>query len=187
MHHIMFSVSRTPVNAVVIGEKLSLIEFHAARGSGVSIGISVAAFPSPLGGLHSRAAAFTDFKRDQNKYAKDAKDYPNYTPETAACVFVHTSREIPAFLPLQDMCLCCFSSSLPQFFLPTPCSPPLPYRLLRCSVLYSHLLLFFRLLLLSPLESCTLLIGQIPGPSDTQVRQNLHIIVCVRKLFPSEP
>lgn len=39
-----------------------------------------------MGGLHSRAAAFIDFKQNQNKQAKDAKDNPNYTPETAACV-----------------------------------------------------------------------------------------------------
>lgn len=84
----MFSFSRIPVNAVVIGEKLAVIECHAARGAGVAIGISVAAFPFPVGGRHSRATAFTDSKQNQNKQAKDAKDNPNYTPETTACVVV---------------------------------------------------------------------------------------------------
>lgn len=69
----------------MIGEKLAVIEFHAARGSGVAVGISVAAFPFPVGGLHSRATAFTDSKQNQNK---QAKDNPNYTPETTACVVV---------------------------------------------------------------------------------------------------
>lgn len=32
VRHIIFSFARTPVNAVVIGEKLPVIEFHAARG-----------------------------------------------------------------------------------------------------------------------------------------------------------
>lgn len=44
VHHIMFSFSRTPVNAVVIGEKLPVIEFHAAGGSGVEIGIFCGSF-----------------------------------------------------------------------------------------------------------------------------------------------
>lgn len=42
VRRIMFSFSRTPVNTVVIGEKLAIIEFHAARGSGVGVGNSVA-------------------------------------------------------------------------------------------------------------------------------------------------
>lgn len=40
----MFSFWGTAVNAVEIGEKLAVIEFHAARGSGVRGRISVAAF-----------------------------------------------------------------------------------------------------------------------------------------------
>lgn len=75
-----------PVNAVAIGEKLAVIEFHAARGTEVALGISVAAFPFPVGGLHSRAAASTDFKQNQNKQAEGTKDNRNYTPEKAACV-----------------------------------------------------------------------------------------------------
>lgn len=47
----MFSFSRAPVNAVVKGEKLSVIEFHAATGLGGRIGISVAGLPLPVGGL----------------------------------------------------------------------------------------------------------------------------------------
>lgn len=49
VQYIMFSLPMSPVNAVVIGEKLAVIEFHAARGSGVAIGISVAAFPFSSG------------------------------------------------------------------------------------------------------------------------------------------
>lgn len=49
--------------AVVMAGKLSVIECHAATGPGVGIEVSVAAFPFPLGGLHSRAAAFTDLHK----------------------------------------------------------------------------------------------------------------------------
>lgn len=124
--HYVFS---SAVNAVVIGEKLPVIEFHAARGSGVRIGISAAAFPFPLGGLHSGAAACADFKQaNQNKQAKDAKDNPNYTPETAACVaclcvFVHTCREIPAFFASAEpacgsvICFCLIFFFYPSYII----------------------------------------------------------------------
>lgn len=121
-----------PVNAVVIGEKLSVIEFHAARGSGVGIGISVAAFPFPLGGLHSRADAFTDFQQaNQNK-----QDNPNYTPETDACVvylcvFMHTCREIPAWFA-SSVWICDLLPSL-LFLL------PLFLIVFSLTVFYSHL------------------------------------------------
>lgn len=85
-------VCHTAVNAVVVGEKSAVIKFHAARGSGVGIGICVSAFPFPVGGLHSRAAASADFEQKPNKQAKDAKDNPNYTPATAACVVVSVRR-----------------------------------------------------------------------------------------------
>lgn len=45
VRHLMFSFSGAPVDAVVKGEKLAVIEFHAARGFGGRTGISVAGFP----------------------------------------------------------------------------------------------------------------------------------------------
>lgn len=46
---VMFPFSRSPVIAVVIGAKLAVIEFCAARGAGVAKGISVAASPFSSG------------------------------------------------------------------------------------------------------------------------------------------
>lgn len=98
----MFSVSRTPANAVVIGEKLSVIEFHAARGSGVGIGISVAAFPfffSSVGRSAQQGGRTCRFRTR-------AKTNKLQTPKIILIthqkqllvwlrVFVHTCREIP--------------------------------------------------------------------------------------------
>lgn len=72
----------------MIGEKLAVIEFHVARsGFGVAEGICFATASSfPEGDLRSGAPALADFNLNQNKQAKDAKDNPNYTLGTNACV-----------------------------------------------------------------------------------------------------
>lgn len=88
VHRITLPSWKTPVNAAVMGEKLAVIEFPAARRYGVGVGIFVTAFPLPVGGLHGRAAASTDLKQDQIKQARDAKDNSNYAPLTDACLLV---------------------------------------------------------------------------------------------------